>query len=72
MGESTTCFTQSLLTPYKETDEHRTNFLEPPPELIKGEEEWESNKSLANATSAEERKLQYLVRWKDYSPAHNQ
>jgi len=34
-------FHTSLLTPYKETNEHGTNFLEPPPELIKGEEEWE-------------------------------
>jgi len=34
-------FHASLLTPYKETDEHGTNFLEPPPELIEGEEEWE-------------------------------
>ena len=34
-------FHTSLLTPYKETEEHRENFIEPPPEMIKGEEEWE-------------------------------
>jgi len=48
-------FHASLLTPYKETDEHGTNFLEPPPELIEGEEEWEVEQILGNATSAEER-----------------
>jgi len=34
-------FHASLLTSYKETDEHGTNFLKPPPKLIEGEEEWE-------------------------------
>ena len=34
-------FHASLLTPYKETVEHGKNFLEPPPDIIEGEEEWE-------------------------------
>ena len=34
-------FHASLLTPYRETTEHGTNFHEPPPELIEGEEEYE-------------------------------
>jgi len=39
-------FHMSLLTPYKETDQHRPNFIEPPPEIVKGEEEWEIEKIL--------------------------
>jgi len=31
----------SLLTPYKETDQHGPNFLEPPPDILEGEPEWE-------------------------------
>ena len=34
-------FHASLLTPYKETEEHGANFLEPPPDIIEGEEEYE-------------------------------
>ena len=34
-------FHASLLTPYKETDQHSPNFIEPPPDIIEGEEEWE-------------------------------
>jgi len=34
-------FHASLLMPYKETKEHGENFIEPPPETIEGEEEWE-------------------------------
>src|SRR5712671_4923814 len=65
-------FHASLLTPYKETDEHGTNFLEPPPELIEGEEEWEIEQILGKRHFGRGKKLQYLVRWKDYSPAHDQ
>src|SRR5712671_5492080 len=65
-------FHASLLTPYKETDEHGTNFLEPPPKLIEGEEEWEVEQILGKRHLGRGKKLQYLVRWKDYSPAHDQ
>src|SRR5712672_2442035 len=65
-------FHASLLTPYKETDEHGTNFLEPPPELIEGEEEWEVEQILGKRHFGQGKKLQYLVRWKGYSPAHDQ
>jgi len=34
-------FHASLLTPYKETDQHGPNFLEPPPDILEGELEWE-------------------------------
>src|SRR5712672_1667201 len=65
-------FHASLLTIYKETDEHGTNFLKPPPELIEGEEEWEVEQIPGKRHFGRGKKLQYLVRWKGYSPAHNQ
>jgi hypothetical protein len=34
-------FHTGLLTPYKENDKYGPNFLEPPPELLNGEPEWE-------------------------------
>jgi hypothetical protein len=34
-------FHASLLSPYKETEEHSENFPEPPPDLVEGEEEYE-------------------------------
>ncbi len=34
-------FHMSYLSPYKETIEHGPNFLEPPPDIIKGQPEWE-------------------------------
>lgn len=33
-------FHVDLLTPYKETEVHGTNFTKPPPDLINGEEEY--------------------------------
>src|SRR5487761_1339764 len=62
-------FHASLLTPYNETDTHGLNFLEPPPDIIEGEPEWEVEKILSERTYRN--KQQYLVRWKDYSPAHD-
>jgi len=34
------------MTPYRETNQHRPNFIEPPLEIVKGEEEWEIEKIL--------------------------
>src|SRR5712672_693497 len=65
-------FHASLLTPYKETVEHGKNFLEPPPDVIEGEEEWEVEQILAKRIFGRSKKLQFLVRWKGYSPAHDQ
>jgi len=62
-------FHASLLTPYKEMDKHRPNFLEPPPDLIDGEEEWEIEKILRHRMYW--KKKQYLIQWKGYTPAHD-
>src|SRR5712672_161288 len=65
-------FHTSLLTPYKETVEHGKNFLEPPPDVIEGEEEWEVEQILDKRHFGRGKRIQYLVRWKGYSPAHDQ
>src|SRR6266702_1857474 len=62
-------FHASLLMPYKETPIHGMNFPEPPPDLIKGEPEWEVEK-IVN-TRCYRNQTQFLIKWKGYSDAHN-
>jgi len=64
-------FHASLLTPYKETSQHGPNFLEPPPDILEGEPEWEVEKILQTRRFGRNKKKQYLVRWKEYSPSHD-
>jgi Chromo (CHRromatin Organisation MOdifier) domain len=64
-------FHASLLTPYKETEEHGDNFVQPPPELINGQEEYEVEQIMNSRWIGHAWKLQYLLRWKGYSWAHN-
>jgi len=62
-------FHASLLTPYKETPEHGPNFPEPSLELINGELEWEVEQIMNTRRRCNQ--LQYLVRWKGFSEAHD-
>jgi Chromo (CHRromatin Organisation MOdifier) domain len=62
-------FHTSLLLPYKKMEEHRPNFLEPPPEVIKGVEEYEVEVILGDKTIR--KKYHYLIKWKGYTNAHN-
>jgi Chromo (CHRromatin Organisation MOdifier) domain len=62
-------FHAKLLTPYKQTDKYGPNFLEPPPELLEGKPEWEVEEIMGQRQL--QNKRQYLIRWKDYSPAHD-
>jgi Chromo (CHRromatin Organisation MOdifier) domain len=64
-------FHASLLTPYKETEEYRENFTQPPPELIEGQEEYEVEQIVDSRRWGRAWKLQYLLRWKGYSCAHD-
>ena len=64
-----TTFHATLLTPYKETKEHGTNFTEPPPDLIDSQPEWEVEKVLGSRHRRNQ--LQYLIRWKGFSEAHD-
>jgi hypothetical protein len=62
-------FHTSLLMPYKETEKHGPNFLEPPSDLIDGEGEWEVEEILGDWQYWH--KKQYLIQWKGYAPAYD-
>jgi hypothetical protein len=62
-------FHASLLTPYNETTTHSPNFQEPPPDLINGQPEWEVEQILGARRRCNQ--LQYLIRWKGFSEAHD-
>jgi hypothetical protein len=51
----------SLLTPYKEMEEHGMNFAKLPPELIKEHEEYEVEQVLTSRLFGCWKKLQYLI-----------
>ena len=62
-------FHASLLKPYKEMEIHGPNYTRPPPDLIKGEQEYEVEMIL-NSWQYRGR-MQYLVKWKGYSLGEN-
>src|SRR6267142_5511336 len=62
-------FHGSLLLPYHKMKEHGHSFPEPTPELIEGQPEWEVEEILNSRRYRH--KLQYLIKWKGYSDAHN-
>ena len=62
-------FHATLLTCYKETTLNGSSYQEPAPELIKGQLEWEVECILRVRKRCNQ--LQYLVRWKDLSNAHD-
>ena len=62
-------FHASLLTPYKETVINGQQYQEPAPDLIDGQPEWEVDQILGARRHWNQ--LQYLVRWKGFSKAHD-
>jgi Chromo (CHRromatin Organisation MOdifier) domain len=64
-------FHTTLLHPYQMTKLYGKEFTEPPPDLIAGHEEWEVEKVLASRCQGRWKKLQYLIRWKGFSEAHD-
>ncbi len=64
-------FHASLLTPYQETETHGPNFTEPPPDIIEGEPEYEVEEIIGSRRVGKKRTLEFRVRWKGYSPAHD-
>ena len=62
-------FHMCLLSPYKETDEHRPNHTDPLPDLIDGENKYKVEAILAHRKRG--RQMQYLVKWKGYDPSNN-
>jgi len=64
-------FHASLLTPYIETDSHGPNFSRPPPDLIKGENEYKVETIRKHRRFGKNKKLQYLLKWKGYPKSDN-
>ncbi len=64
-------FHASLLNPYHETSTHGPNFTHPPPDLIKGEDEFEVERIIAHRTFGQSKHLQYLIKWKGYPESNN-
>ena len=62
-------FHTKLLHPYKKTEEYGETFMEPPPDLVDDEPEWEVEQILDERMQRSEK--QYLIRWKGYSNAHD-
>uniref|UniRef100_A0A0W0G7F9 Reverse transcriptase-rnase h-integrase n=1 Tax=Moniliophthora roreri TaxID=221103 RepID=A0A0W0G7F9_MONRR len=65
-------FHAGLLSPYKETDVHGPNFLEPPPDIVEGQEEHEVEAIIGHQPKKKNRPpKEYLVSWKGYDSSHN-
>jgi hypothetical protein len=64
-------FHMSLLTLYHETTIHEPNYVEPPTDVIDGEQEWEVEEIIGSRRFGRRKELQYHIQWKGYSPAHN-
>ncbi len=64
-------FHTSYLSRYNETPEHGPNYIEPPPELIEGEEEWEVEAILNEKYDKRKKKQMYWIHWKGYSSMHD-
>jgi hypothetical protein len=62
-------FHVDLLTPYHETEEHGQNYIQPPPELIDGEEEYQVEEIIDERMHR--RKKQYLIKWLGYPVSEN-
>ncbi len=61
-----------LLTPYRETDLHGSNYSRPAPDLVDNEEEYEVEKILDSQQFGRRRKRQYLIKWKGYPDSDNE
>src|SRR5712675_3630089 len=64
-------FHASYLSLFKETAEHGPNFLEPPPEIVEGEPEWEVERIVGIRYYGPKKIKQYRIRWKGYAPAQD-
>jgi hypothetical protein len=60
-----------LLTPYIKTELYGPNFPEPPLEIVKGDPEFKVEQIVGSRRTGKKETLQYKVRWKGYSPAHD-
>ncbi|ESK86424.1 hypothetical protein Moror_4931 [Moniliophthora roreri MCA 2997] len=63
-------FHAGLLRPYKETEAHGKNFLEPPPDIVEGHEEFEIEAIIGHKPLQKPRC--YLMSWKGFDSSHNE
>jgi len=61
-----------LLTPYRETNLHGSNYLRLAPDLVDNEEEYKVEKILDSWQFSRGRKKQYLIKWKGYPDSDNE
>jgi hypothetical protein len=64
-------FHTSLLLPYHKTTAHSPNFSRPPPDLVKGEDEYEVEQIWNHRYFWCSCALQYLIKWKGYPESDN-
>src|SRR5216683_8063111 len=64
-------FYTSLLTLYSKTKEHGENYSWPPPNLVKGEEQYKVKAIHSHQCQGRKRQLQYLVKWLGYPKSDN-
>ena len=64
-------FDPLYLSPFRETLEHGANFIEPPPDIIDGELEWEVERIIGTRLYGRKKERQYQIHWKGYSAAHD-
>ena len=60
-------FHATLLLPYNETEEHRLNYPQPPPDILEQGELYEIE-AIARHRKKCNGEVLYKVRWKGYSP----
>ncbi|ESK81432.1 hypothetical protein Moror_9651 [Moniliophthora roreri MCA 2997] len=63
-------FHAGLLRPYRETEAHGKNFLEPPPDIIDGHEEFKIEAIIGHKPLRKPR--WFLVPWKGFNSSHNE
>jgi len=61
-----------LLTPYRETELHGSNYSRPAPDLVDNNEEYEIERILDSQQFGRGRKKQYLIKWKGYPDSDNE
>jgi len=62
-------FHASLLTPYRENEEHGPNFTSSPPDIVDNEEEYEVEAILAHRKQG--RGYKFLIKWEGYPSSEN-
>ena len=64
-------FHPSLLSPCHKTASHGPNFSRPPPDLIDGEKKYKVEHIVNHYYYGKSRRLQYLIKWKEYPESDN-